>query len=72
MRSDKSIAVCHFAGPDADPAPSAGSSIGTTARLATCQVQLTSGDAPEWIELVPAGRNINALDGRKFTNPSPE
>lgn len=44
-----------------------------TSRLATCQrVVLSDGSkAPEWIQLMPAG-DVNAFDGRKFKNPSPE
>jgi len=28
--------------------------------------------APDWVELVPAGPEINAVDGRKFRNTSPD
>jgi len=39
--------------------------------LATCQVALVNGEPPEWIELIPAGAEIDALDGRKFLNADP-
>ena len=41
--------------------------------LTTCQliVPASADTAPDWIELVPAGENIEALDGRKFKNPDP-
>jgi phage I-like protein len=39
-------------------------------RLSACQV-VVNGTAPEWIQLVPAGDEITALDGRKFKNTDP-
>lgn len=36
--------------------------------LALC----ADGKLPEWIQLVPAGEHIKALDGREFTNPNPQ
>jgi phage I-like protein len=39
----------------------------------TCQVDLTAeGELPDWIQLLPAGADIKALDGRKFSNAEPE
>jgi phage I-like protein len=67
------IAILQQTQPAIDEVLDAASIVGLTARLATCQLQLTSPDvAPEWIELVPAGQQLEALDGRKFVNPSPE
>jgi phage I-like protein len=41
--------------------------------LALCQVvDVKTGLAPEWIQLVPAGDKVEALDGRKFGNASPQ
>ncbi len=34
--------------------------------------ELSDGQVPEWIELVPGGANIEGRDGRKFKNPSPD
>ena len=39
--------------------------------LVLCQVVAVSG-APEWIQLVPAGDKIEALDGRTFGNSEPQ
>lgn len=58
----------------------------TTRRLALCaasrrpvalagrEIAVTgaSNDPPEWIELVPPGPEVNAIDGRKFRNSRPE
>jgi phage I-like protein len=42
-------------------------------RLALCKVSSDSeGKLPEWVELVPAGNEVNAVDGRKFRNTSPD
>ena len=44
-----------------------------TGRLALCgEIRLVDGEPPEWIQLVPAGDNIEALDGRKFANKTPD
>ncbi len=41
--------------------------------LALCQVVVVEpGAAPPWIQLIPAGDRITALDGRKFGNPNPQ
>lgn len=41
--------------------------------LALCKVSPSGdGKAPEWIELVPAGDVVAAVDGRKFKNPNPQ
>jgi len=41
--------------------------------LALCQVvDGKSGPVPEWIQLVPAGADVEALDGRRFANKSPQ
>ena len=65
------IAVCHTTQSGVDEVLDAVSTLGSVVHLATCFVQASEIDAPEWIELVPAGQNVNALDGRKFLNPSP-
>lgn len=31
-----------------------------------------AGQLPEWVELVPPGADVHAVDGRKFRNPNPE
>ena len=42
-------------------------------RLALCQLKLSEdGQPPEWVQLVPSGAKIKALDGRDFRNKSPE
>lgn len=42
-------------------------------RLALCKINLSSeGKLPEWIELIPPGAEINAIDGRKFKNSKPD
>lgn len=40
--------------------------------LALCQVALVDGKPPEWVQLVPAGKKIKALDGREFSNTEPQ
>lgn len=41
--------------------------------LALCAVVFEPDKAPpEWIELVPAGADVTAVDGRKFRNPNPQ
>lgn len=44
--------------------------------LALCQVVLADGEPPDWIMLVPKGegddQKVIALDGRRFTNQSPQ
>ena len=72
MKRRERIAICHGTQPDVDPVLEAAATLGLTTRLATCQMQVTGDKAPEWIELVPAGLSLEALDGRKFTNPSPD
>ena len=72
MKRRERIAICHGTQPDVDPVLEAAATLGLTTRLATCQMQVTGDEAPEWIELVPAGLSLEALDGRKFTNPSPD
>jgi phage I-like protein len=41
--------------------------------LAVCQITMTgeTPQAPEWVQLIPAGNEVKARDGRKFKNPSP-
>jgi phage I-like protein len=41
-------------------------------RIATCQLQVTDGAAPEWVQLLPAGERIETQDSRVFSNPNPE
>jgi phage I-like protein len=36
------------------------------------ELNLFDGGPPEWIQLIPAGMKIKALDGRMFNNPRPE
>ena len=43
-----------------------------TIRPQLCQVVLDSGEPPEWVPLVPAGTDIKAHDGRKFSNSDPQ
>lgn len=40
--------------------------------LAMCQVVLSGTTPPEWIQLIPAGPEVDAFDGRKFRNTKPE
>lgn len=40
--------------------------------LALCQLVLTAdGKLPEWVELIPPGPEVNAVDGRRFRNSAP-
>lgn len=41
-------------------------------RLCFSEIPNTDGNLPEWIMLVPAGREIKALDGRRFSNTQPQ
>ena len=41
-------------------------------RFCLHEVNLFDGGPPEWIQLIPAGLQIKALDGRVFNNPRPE
>jgi len=41
--------------------------------LNLCQIALNAeNELPEWIQLIPAGKEITALDGRKFKNSNPQ
>lgn len=43
------------------------------AHLGLFQICLSeTGEPPDWVQLVPAGKNIKARDGRKFSNAKPE
>jgi phage I-like protein len=38
-----------------------------------CKISLSeNGSMPEWVELIPSGHEINAIDGRKFKNTNPD
>jgi phage I-like protein len=39
---------------------------------AVCRELPKTADAPDWIELIPAGNTVEGLDGRKFSNAEPE
>jgi phage I-like protein len=36
-----------------------------------CKIHLAEGEPPEWVQLLPAGERIEAVDGRVFSNPDP-
>lgn len=56
MKNDFTLALCKL----------------QTSRLAMCQSIVSDAkQAPEWIQLMPAGR-VEAFDGRKFNNPNPQ
>lgn len=38
----------------------------------TCKVVLNGKEPPEWVELIPAGPAVNAVDGRSFLNTNPQ
>lgn len=42
------------------------------AHLALCKLVLSGSTPPEWVELVPAGPEVHAVDGRSFRNSKPE
>lgn len=44
----------------------------SSARAFLCQLSLVEGKTPEWIELIPAGPKVDAVDGRKFRNETPD
>lgn len=39
---------------------------------AICQIALPEEGPPDWVELIPAGVDVHAVDGRKFKNPNPQ
>jgi phage I-like protein len=43
-----------------------------SAALALCAQLPTDGKTPDWIELIPAGRNVKGQDGRAWINDRPE
>ncbi len=51
---------------------SSGASLCSRGLLAAIGEPAAEGSLPEWIPLIPAGEKIDALDGRKFTNPEPQ
>jgi phage I-like protein len=43
----------------------------TVCQIEPIPVDLVESKAPEWVELIPAGREIRGRDGRTFTNSNP-
>ncbi len=42
-------------------------------RLRALNIQIsTSGEVPDWVELIPAGQTIKGRDGREFVNDNPQ
>ena len=41
-------------------------------RFALCQLSLDGGAPPDWVQLVPRGEKVQALDGRSFKNTAPQ